>query len=146
MDVADVHKGLAEQAFRNNVQQVLADGNMTKEKSEYLKDAQKQLGLPDDAAKVIIRGIMNSKLMGNVQAQVSQGKMTMAEVRNLASQDVDMESMVRRPRPSLSLPAGQYLLLFLIPPQTPAFTLFFFVVCCVRARPRVLQRDAPEEQ
>jgi len=94
LDVADVHKGLAEQAFRTNVQQVLADGNMTKEKSEYLKGLQGQLGLPEDAAKVIIRGVMNSRLMSNVQAQVSQGKMTLAEVRNLAAQDVDIESMM----------------------------------------------------
>jgi hypothetical protein len=74
--------------------QVLEDGNMTKEKSEYLKGLQSQLGLPEDAAKVIIRGVMNSRLMSNVQAQVSQGKMSLSEVRSLAAQDVDIESMM----------------------------------------------------
>jgi len=94
LDVANVHKGLAEQAFRNQVQQVLADGNMTKEKSEYLKETQASMGLPDEEATKIIRGQMNSKLAGNVQAKVSQGKMTMDEVRTLAGQDVDLEAML----------------------------------------------------
>lgn len=94
VDVQDVHKGLAEKAFQNNVQQALKDGAMTKEKSLYLKDLQKQLGLGDDAAKVIIKGVSNARLMGNVQAQVSKGTMTIDEVKNLVAQEVDIENLM----------------------------------------------------
>jgi len=100
-DTADVHKGLAEKAFQTNVQNALKDGTMTKEKSEYLKDLQKQLGLPDDAAKTIIKGVTNARLMGNVQAQVSRGTMTIAEVKNLAAQEVDIEAMMSQDNRSL---------------------------------------------
>jgi len=93
-DVQDVHTGLSEKAFQTNVQQALGDGQLTKERSAYLKDLQGQLGLTDEAAQTIIRGVMSQQLGSNVKAQVSQGKMTLAEVRKLKAQNVDVQDML----------------------------------------------------
>ncbi|KAK3247525.1 hypothetical protein CYMTET_42978 [Cymbomonas tetramitiformis] len=96
MDVNNVQKGLAEQAFTQNVKQVLGDGNLTAEKSEYLKGVQKQMNLTDESAQLIIRGVTNERVGSNVAAQVSAGKMDLKEIRNLKEQDLDVESMVSK--------------------------------------------------
>lgn len=62
--VAGVHQGLAEQAFRNQAQALLADGVLTAEKSESLTKMREQMGLPQEAANKIIKGIQNQRLIG----------------------------------------------------------------------------------
>lgn len=63
-DVSGVHQGLAEQAFRNQAQALLADGTLTAEKSESLTKMREQMGLPQEAANKIIKGIQNQRLIG----------------------------------------------------------------------------------
>lgn len=59
-----VHQGLAEQAFRNQAQALLADGVLTADKSESLTKMREQMGLPQEAANKIIKGIQNQRLIG----------------------------------------------------------------------------------
>eukprot|EP00899_Mesostigma_viride_P014051 jgi/Mesvir1/22647/Mv14082-RA.1 len=94
MEVMKVHQGLSEQAFESNAKQLLADGKMTPEKEGYLKNMQQQLGLPDAAAQKVIAGIVNKKLVSEVEASAAQGKLSVDEIRNLRARGVDVERMV----------------------------------------------------
>ena len=58
-EVADVHKGFAEQAFRQQAEIILADGQLSKGRVQQLNELQKQLGLPSDAAQKVISNIVN---------------------------------------------------------------------------------------
>lgn len=94
MEVADVHRGLAEQAFRSNAETILADGMLTSDKKEKLDELQKQLSLPADVAAKVITGITSGKLTSNVQAQIATGKLTLDEVEALAQNGVDVENVI----------------------------------------------------
>ena len=90
-EVSEVHRGLAEQAFRANAQQLLGgDGLLTREKTEQLGELQKQLGLPDEVAQKVIRGITSGKQTANLQALVATGKLTLEDVEAMASGGVDV--------------------------------------------------------
>jgi len=43
-----VHKNLAEQAFRQQAEVILADGQLTKARVEQLNNLQNQVGLPEE--------------------------------------------------------------------------------------------------
>jgi hypothetical protein len=94
MEVSEVHRGLAEQAFRSNAQNMLADGLLTKDKVEALKTLQGQLGLPDEAAQRVIKGITSGKAVANLQAQIATGKLTLEEVEAMAESGVDVGNAV----------------------------------------------------
>ena len=90
-EVSDVHRGLAEQAFRANAQQLLGgDGLLTRDKTEQLEELQKQLGLPDETAQKVIRGITSGKQTANLQALVATGKLTLEDVEAMAAGGVDV--------------------------------------------------------
>ena len=93
-DTANVHQGLAEQAFKQNVTQMLGDGKVTKEKSQYLKQLQAQLGLPDEVAQKVITGVTNAGMLKGMSNAVAQGKLTYEEVKSMKDQEVDVESML----------------------------------------------------
>lgn len=94
MEVADVHRSLAEQAFRSNAENILADGMLTSDKKEKLDELQKQLGLPQEVAQKVITGITSGKLTSNVQAQIATGKLTLEEIEALAANGVDVENVI----------------------------------------------------
>ena len=90
-EVSEVHRGLAEQAFRANAQQLLGgDGLLTRDKTEQLGELQKQLGLPDETAQKVIRGITSGKQTANLQALVATGKLTLEDVESMAAGGVDV--------------------------------------------------------
>jgi hypothetical protein len=90
-EVSEVHRGLAEQAFRANAQQLLGgDGLLTRDKTEQLGELQKQLGLPDETAQKVIRGITSGKQTANLQALVATGKLTLEDVEAMAAGGVDV--------------------------------------------------------
>mmetsp|Transcript_9892 Transcript_9892/g.36214 ORF Transcript_9892/g.36214 Transcript_9892/m.36214 type:complete len:1076 (-) Transcript_9892:1462-4689(-) len=93
-DTANVHQGLAEQAFKQNVTQMLGDGKVTKEKSQYLKQLQAQLGLPDEVAQKVIKGVSNAGMIQGMSNAVAQGKLTYEEVKSMKEQEVDVETML----------------------------------------------------
>ncbi|KAK9273053.1 hypothetical protein L1049_017860 [Liquidambar formosana] len=45
-EIVEVHRSLAEQAFRKQAEVILADGQLTKARMEQLNEVQKQVGLP----------------------------------------------------------------------------------------------------
>jgi len=93
-DVAEVHQGLAEQAFRNQVQNTLGDGKLTKERSESLKKLQQDMGLSDEMASRIIQGVTNQRMMKDVDAQIAGGRLSLDEIRSMKEGGMDVEALV----------------------------------------------------
>jgi len=92
-EVSEVHRGLAEQAFKANAQQLLgADAILTRDKTEQLKQLQTQLGLPDEAANKVITAITSGKQTANLQALVATGKLTLEDVEAMAASGVDVSN------------------------------------------------------
>jgi len=50
-EIVEVHRGLAEQAFRQQAEVILADGQLTKARIEQLNEVQKQVGLPPNVLR-----------------------------------------------------------------------------------------------
>jgi len=94
MDVAEVHQGLAEQAFRNQVQTTLQDGVLTKEKTEYLSDMQAKMGLSDEKAQKVIKGVQNEKLIAGMNASKRAGSLSIDKVMEMVDSGVDVASFV----------------------------------------------------
>lgn len=93
-EVADVHKGLAEQAFRQQAQVILADGQLNKARMQDLTELQKQLGLPADSAQTIIQSITKTKMSGAIEAAINQGRLSIDEVKELREAGVDVNGMI----------------------------------------------------
>jgi len=91
LELSEVHRGLAEEAFRANAQQLLgAEAAMTREKAESLKALQAQLGLSDEAAKKVVSGITSGKAAANLQARVATGKLSLEDCVSMAAEGVDV--------------------------------------------------------
>ena len=90
-----VHKGLADKAFRNQAEQMLSDGRgVTAERATKLADIQKQLNLDDASAQKIIKGITSGKMVKDMQAQISMGTLSIADVRKMQEEGVDIENAI----------------------------------------------------
>lgn len=95
MDVYGVHQGLAEQAFKNQVQSMVGEGGtLTPDREAQLEALRKQMGLPEENAKKIIRGFTNQRLIQQMQAAKAQGKLTAAQVLELAEGGVEVRSLL----------------------------------------------------
>tara|TARA_B110000977_G_scaffold141755_1_gene179836 strand:+ start:25709 stop:28657 length:2949 start_codon:yes stop_codon:yes gene_type:complete len=95
MEVGSVHKGLADKAFRAQAEQLLADGKgLTAERAEKLKEIQTSLSLPEPDAQKIIKGITSKKMLGELQAQIAMGTLTIADVRKMKEEGVEIENMI----------------------------------------------------
>lgn len=95
-EVAEVHKSLAEQAFRQQAQVILADGQLNKVRVEQLTELQQQLGLPSEAAQKVIKSITSTRMAGAIESAVNQGRLTVEEVKELKAAGVDVDSMISR--------------------------------------------------
>ncbi|GAQ87464.1 chloroplast inner envelope translocon protein [Klebsormidium nitens] len=95
-DVSGVHKGLAEQAFRTNAQNILSEGMLTPEKMERLTKLREQLGLTEEMANAVIRSITASKMVSGVDSAIASGKLTIKDVRGFRESGVDIDSMVNK--------------------------------------------------
>ena len=95
MEVGQVHKDLADKAFRNQAEQMLGDGRgLTAERAEKLKEIQQQLNLPEAEAQKIIKGITSQRMMQNVSQQIAAGTLDGAEIRKMADAGVEIERMI----------------------------------------------------
>ncbi|ABO97080.1 Tic110 family transporter: chloroplast inner envelope protein Tic110 [Ostreococcus lucimarinus CCE9901] len=95
MEVGQVHKDLADKAFRTQAEQMLGDGRgLTADRAEKLKEIQTQLNLPEDEAQKIIKGITSQRMMSNVQQQIASGTLDAAEVRKMIEAGVEIERMI----------------------------------------------------
>jgi len=93
-EIMDVHRGLAEQAFRQQAEVLLADGQLTKARVEQLGKLQTEIGLSQEYAQKIIKNITTTKLAAAIETAVTQGRLNMKQIRELKESDVDLDSMV----------------------------------------------------
>lgn len=93
-EIVDVHRSLAEQAFRQQAEVILADGQLTKARVEQLNELQKSVGLPPQYAQKIIKGITTTKMAAALETAVSQGRLSIKEVRELREGGVDVDTMI----------------------------------------------------
>ena len=94
-EVGSVHKGLADKAYRAQAEQILGDGRgLTAERTEKLAEIQKGLSLPDADAQKIIKGITSKKMLQDMQAQIAMGTLTIADIRRMKDEGVDIENNI----------------------------------------------------
>ncbi len=96
MAVAEVHQGLAEQAFKAQVQSVASDGMLTPERAAALEDLRAKMGLPKEAADKIVRGFQNQKMISGLQAAKAQGALTLARVLELKEAGADTAALLSK--------------------------------------------------
>ncbi|CAL0317757.1 unnamed protein product [Lupinus luteus] len=93
-EIVEVHRGLAEQAFRQQAEVILADGQLTKARVEQLNNLQKQVGLPQEYAQKIIKSITTTKMAAAIETAVTQGRLNIKQIRELKESNVDLDSMI----------------------------------------------------
>ncbi|KAL5757055.1 hypothetical protein ACOSQ2_021801 [Xanthoceras sorbifolium] len=93
-EIVDVHRGLAEQAFRQQAEVILADGQLTKARVEQLNEVQKQVGLPSEFAQKIIKNITTTKMAAAIETAVGQGRLNIKQIRELKEASVDLDNMI----------------------------------------------------
>jgi len=94
MEMASVQSGFAEQAFKAQAEDMLADGRVTKDRMDKLGALQKQMGLADEAAQKIVKGITSSKLLTQVSTKVAKGEFTIEELEGITESGMDVEAVV----------------------------------------------------
>ncbi|OMO82975.1 chloroplastic-like protein [Corchorus capsularis] len=93
-ETVEVHRGLAEQAFRKQAEVLLADGQLTKARVEQLNELQKKVGLPGPYAQKIIRSITTTKIAAAIETAIGQGRLNIKQIRELKESGVDLDNMI----------------------------------------------------
>ncbi|XP_010256257.1 PREDICTED: protein TIC110, chloroplastic-like [Nelumbo nucifera] len=93
-EIVEVHRSLAEQAFRQQAEVILADGQLTKARIEQLNEVQKQVGLPAEYAQKVIKSITTTKMAAAIETAISQGRLNIKQIRELKEASVDLDSMI----------------------------------------------------
>ncbi|KAF5744458.1 hypothetical protein HS088_TW07G00029 [Tripterygium wilfordii] len=93
-EIVDVHRTLAEQAFRQQAEILLADGQLTKARIEQLNEVQKQVGLPPEYAQKVIKSITTTKMAAAIETAVGQGRLNIKQIRELKEAGVDLDNMI----------------------------------------------------
>ncbi|KAJ6349147.1 hypothetical protein OIU77_006684 [Salix suchowensis] len=93
-EIVEVHRSLAEQAFRQQAEVILADGQLTKARIEQLNDLQKQVGLPPEYAQKVIKNITTTKMAAALETAINRGRLNMKQIRELKEASIDFNSMI----------------------------------------------------
>ncbi|KAK3024369.1 hypothetical protein RJ639_043273 [Escallonia herrerae] len=93
-EIVEVHRSLAEQAFRQQAEVILADGQLTKTRIEQLNEVQKQVGLPSQYAQKIIKSITTTKMSAALETAVGRGRLSIKEIRELKEAGVELDVMI----------------------------------------------------
>ncbi|RDY13452.1 Protein TIC110, chloroplastic, partial [Mucuna pruriens] len=64
IEIVEVHRSLAEHAFMQQAEVVLADRQLTKARMEQLNNLPKQVDLPQEYSQEIIKSITTTKIVG----------------------------------------------------------------------------------
>ncbi|XP_044398580.1 protein TIC110, chloroplastic [Triticum aestivum] len=96
-EAQDVHIKLAEKAFVQQAEVVLADGKLTESKADQLATIQKQVGLPSEHAQKIIKSITTTKLSSAIEASISRGQIGIQQVRGLKDANFELDSLISEP-------------------------------------------------
>jgi hypothetical protein len=95
MEVATVHQGLAEQAYRSQAEQYMKEGSLTSDRAAALESLRERMGLPKEVADKVVRGLQNQKLISSMQAAQKQGALSLDRVMELADAGVDVASTIK---------------------------------------------------
>uniref|UniRef100_A0A803LCY1 Chloroplast inner envelope protein n=1 Tax=Chenopodium quinoa TaxID=63459 RepID=A0A803LCY1_CHEQI len=93
-EIVEVHRGMAEQAFRQQAEVILADGQLTKARMEQLDEVQKQVGLPPEYAQKVRENIINSKMAAAIETAIGQGRLSIKQIRELKEAGVNIDNMI----------------------------------------------------
>uniref|UniRef100_A0A2C9U3F1 Chromo domain-containing protein n=1 Tax=Manihot esculenta TaxID=3983 RepID=A0A2C9U3F1_MANES len=93
-EIVEVHRSLAEQAFRQQAEVILADGQLTKARVEQLNEVQKQVGLPPEYAQKVIKSITTTKMAAALETAINRGRLNIKQIRELKEANVDLDSMI----------------------------------------------------
>ncbi|KAM0854929.1 hypothetical protein ACQ4PT_050107 [Festuca glaucescens] len=96
-EAQDVHIKLAEKAFVEQAEVVLADGKLTESKADQLAKIQKQVGLPAEHAQKIIKSITTTKLSSAIEASIARGQIGIQQVRGLKEANFQLDSLISEP-------------------------------------------------
>ncbi|KAG5224978.1 chloroplast inner envelope family protein [Salix suchowensis] len=90
-EIVEVH---TEQAFRQQAEVILADGQLTKARIEQLNELQKQVGLPPEYAQKVIKNITTTKMAAALETAINRGRLNMKQIRELKEASIDFNSMI----------------------------------------------------
>ncbi|XWS71924.1 hypothetical protein CRYUN_Cryun03dG0180200 [Craigia yunnanensis] len=93
-ETVEVHRSLAEQAFRQQAEVILADGQLTKARVEQLNELQKSVGLPGPYAQKVIKSITTTKMAAAIETAIGQGRLNIKQIRELKEAGVDLDNMI----------------------------------------------------
>ncbi|XP_043703542.1 protein TIC110, chloroplastic [Telopea speciosissima] len=93
-EIVEVHRSLAEQAFRQQAEVILADGQLTKARIEQLNEVQKQVGLPAEYAQKVTKSITTTKMAAAIETAISQGRLNIKQIRELKEANVELDNMI----------------------------------------------------
>ncbi|KAE8713470.1 TIC110 protein [Hibiscus syriacus] len=93
-ETVNVHRSLAEQAFKQQAEVILADGQLTKARIEQLTELQKSVGLPGEYAQKIIKSITTTKMAAALETAIGQGRLNIKQIRELKESGVDLDNMI----------------------------------------------------
>ncbi|KAB1225703.1 hypothetical protein CJ030_MR1G008908 [Morella rubra] len=93
-EIVEVHRSLAEQAFQQQAEVILADGQLTKARIEQLDELQKKVGLQSQYAQKIIKSITTTKMAAAIETAVGQGRLTIKQIRELKEAGVELDNMI----------------------------------------------------
>ena len=70
------------------------DGQLTKARVEQLNNLQNQVGLPQEYSQKIINSITTTKMAAAIETAVTQGKLSIKQIRELKEASVEIDNMV----------------------------------------------------
>ncbi|XP_022729007.1 protein TIC110, chloroplastic isoform X2 [Durio zibethinus] len=93
-ETVEVRRSLAEQAFRQQAEVILADGQLTKARVEQLNELQENVGLPGPYAQKIIKSITTTKIAAAIERAIGRGRLNIKQIRELKEAGVDLDNMI----------------------------------------------------
>lgn len=83
MRVLQVHSEMAEDAYKAQAEAIAPGGNLSPEGAAELKEMAEKMGIAEEKAEKIVRGVTNKRLVGNLQSLKAQGELTLEKARPL---------------------------------------------------------------
>ncbi|OVA12664.1 hypothetical protein BVC80_9017g17 [Macleaya cordata] len=93
-EIVEVHRSLAEQAYRQQAEVLLADGQVTKARLDQLTDVAKQVGLPPEYAQKVNESITTTKMAAAIETAIGQGRLNIKQIRELQGAGVNLDKMI----------------------------------------------------
>lgn len=93
-EILDIHRSLAEEAFRKKAEAIITDGALTEGIIEQLNKVQEEVGLPPQYAQKVIKSIATRKMADKLEIAVRQGKLSIKELREHLKKGIDLDSVM----------------------------------------------------